>query len=68
MNTLIADIGGTNARFALHDGTTYTPPVKLALDGFTNIAAAIAAYLGDRPPPRPRCWPSPARCRTTRCG
>jgi glucokinase len=51
MTTLIADIGGTNARFALHDGTAHTPPVKLALDGFTSIAAAIAAWLGDRPPP-----------------
>jgi glucokinase len=51
MTILIADIGGTNARFALYDGATHTPPVKLALDGFTGIAAAIAAYLGDRPPP-----------------
>jgi glucokinase len=51
MSTLIADIGGTNARFALHDGSIHTPPVAFALDGFTGIAAAIAAYLGDRPPP-----------------
>lgn len=51
MTTLLADIGGTNARFALLEGEAWTPPVNLALDGFTGIAAAIAAFLGDRPPP-----------------
>ena len=51
MTTLLADIGGTNARFALLDGGALTPPVNLPLDGFTGIAAAIAAYLGDRTPP-----------------
>jgi len=51
MTTLLADIGGTNARFALLDGGTLTPPVHVPLDGFTGIAAAIAAYLADRPLP-----------------
>jgi len=51
MSTLIADIGGTNGRFALLDGAAYTPPVSLPLSGFTGIAAAIAHVLGDRPPP-----------------
>jgi glucokinase len=52
MSTLLADIGGTNARFSLLDGGTYTPPVNLPLAGFTGIAAAIASFLGDGPPPR----------------
>ena len=47
MTTLLADIGGTNARFALLDGAAYSPPVQAALAGFTGIAAAIAAYLGE---------------------
>ena len=47
---LIADIGGTNARFALFDGAAYGPPVKLRLDSVTGIAAAIAAFLGDAEP------------------
>ena len=49
---LIADIGGTNARFALFDGAAYGPPARLRLDSVTGIAAAIAAYLGDAEPPR----------------
>ncbi|MDO9708741.1 glucokinase [Paracraurococcus lichenis] len=51
MSTLLADIGGTNARFALLEGEGWTPPLHLPLSGFTGIAAAIAAFLGDRPPP-----------------
>jgi glucokinase len=51
MNTLIADIGGTNARFALFDGQTYTPPLRLALDEVGSIAEAAAGYLADRPRP-----------------
>ena len=51
MTTLLADIGGTNARFALFDGATHTPPVNFPLAGFTGIAAAIAAFLGGRPAP-----------------
>ena len=59
---LIADIGGTNARFALFDGAAYGPPVKLPLAGFTGIAAAIAAFLGGRTGRRaPRSSRSPAR-------
>ncbi|MBK1661098.1 glucokinase [Paracraurococcus ruber] len=51
MTTLLADIGGTNARFALLDGEAHTPPVNLPLSGFTGIAAAIASFLADRPAP-----------------
>ena len=53
MTTLLADIGGTNARFALThaDGRGHSPPESVRLDGFPDIAAAIAAYLGDGPPP-----------------
>lgn len=51
MTTLLADIGGTNARFALLDGDTTTPPVTLPLDGFPGIAAAVAAFLGTGPRP-----------------
>ena len=52
MTTLLADIGGTNARFALAEGDAHTPPVSVRLDAFPGIAAAIAAYLGDAAPPR----------------
>ena len=54
MTTLLADIGGTNARFALTqaDGRGHSPPESVRLDGFPDIAAAIADYLGDGPPPR----------------
>ena len=51
MNTLIADIGGTNARFALFDGQAYTPPLRQALDEVGSIAEAAAGYLADRPRP-----------------
>ncbi|MCB4820136.1 glucokinase [Roseicella aerolata] len=51
MTMLLADIGGTNARFALLEGESYTPPVNLPLSGFTGIIAAIADFLGGRPPP-----------------
>lgn len=43
---LLADIGGTNARFTLLRGGTTTPLVAVRLDGFTGIEAAIAHYLG----------------------
>ncbi|RAI59593.1 glucokinase [Roseicella frigidaeris] len=51
MHTLIADIGGTNARFALFDGRTYSPPFRLALDTVGSIAEAAAGYLATRPQP-----------------
>ena len=49
---LIADIGGTNARFALLDEAGHGTPHSVPLAGFTGIAAAIAAFLAgqDRTP------------------
>ena len=49
---LIADIGGTNARFALLDEAGHGIPHSVPLAGFTGIAAAIAAFLArqDRTP------------------
>jgi glucokinase len=51
---LIADIGGTNARFALLDedegGIGVLDRVKL--DDFTDISGAISAFLGRRAPGR----------------
>ncbi|MDB5373022.1 MAG: Glucokinase [Belnapia sp.] len=60
MTTLIADIGGTNARFALWDagweagadGQAHTPPVRVQLDDVAGIAEAIEGYLAGRPRPR----------------
>jgi len=52
---LLADIGGTNARFALLQGETHGPLHRVRLDGFTGIAAAIASFLtaqGMTSPPR----------------
>jgi len=43
---LLADIGGTNARFTLLRGGATTPLVAMRLDDFTSIEAAIAHYLG----------------------
>ena len=43
---LLADIGGTNARFTLLRHGVTTPLHALALDRFTSIEAAIAHYLG----------------------
>jgi glucokinase len=43
---LLADIGGTNARFTLLRGGATTPLVAMRLDDFTSIEAAIARYLG----------------------
>lgn len=48
---LLADIGGTNARFAFTDGAGHTPPVSLPLAGFTGVAPMVAAVLAGRPPP-----------------
>ncbi|SDD18704.1 glucokinase [Belnapia rosea] len=52
MTTLLADIGGTNARFALLDGHEPGPATSLALDDFPGIAEAIAAFLDDVPRPQ----------------
>lgn len=45
MPILIADIGGTNARFALIEGGSAGPAHHVPLDAFTGIAPAIAAFL-----------------------
>ncbi len=50
---LIADIGGTNARFALLEGETRGPLHRVKLDGFTGIAAAIASFLSAQGAARP---------------
>lgn len=42
---LIADIGGTNARFALYRGTTLWDPMVLPCADFPSPAAAAAHYL-----------------------
>ena len=51
MTTLLADIGGTNARFALSEGEVPTDPASVALDGFPGILEAIAHFLGGAAPP-----------------
>ena len=45
MRALLADIGGTNARFALLDGETLTPPLILSVSGFATVDAAVSAAL-----------------------
>lgn len=56
MPTLLADIGGTNVRFALlrPGALEPDPPERLALDAFPGIAAAIESWLAAQPGPRPR--------------
>lgn len=53
---LIADIGGTNARFALQTGAGEPRSVRvLQAADFPNLKDAAAAYLADiKPPSRPR--------------
>lgn len=43
---LIADLGGTNLRFALTDGETVREETSLEGDRFTTLEDAISAYLG----------------------
>ncbi len=43
---LLADIGGTNARFTLLRGGVTAPLLAVKLDDFTGIEAAMAHYLG----------------------
>ncbi len=48
-DTLIADIGGTNARFAWADGAGgHSPPVLLAVRDHPDLVAATRAALGGR--------------------
>lgn len=42
---LLADIGGTNARVALLDGTIIGPSQRVALDAFPGIAEAMAGCM-----------------------
>jgi len=51
---LVADIGGTNARFALSDGTNTLHDVRvLSAASFPNLDEAIAAYFAGLTRPRP---------------
>ena len=56
MPVLLADIGGSNARFAvLHPGTAHPCPAeRVPLDGFADAGSAIAGWLAAQPGPRPR--------------
>jgi glucokinase len=45
LKALLADIGGTNARFALMDGTAHGPPLVLPVAGFATIEDAVATAL-----------------------
>ncbi|HMW28801.1 MAG TPA: glucokinase [Plasticicumulans sp.] len=53
---LIADIGGTNARFALSDGPGSTPRAVqvLATSAYADLAGAADAYLRHAGGPRPQ--------------
>ncbi|MGK5557705.1 glucokinase [Actinomadura kijaniata] len=52
MAWLVADIGGTNARFALVDGPGGAPRDRASLPtrGYPDLAAAVAAYLAEHAP------------------
>jgi len=47
--TLLGDIGGTNARFALLAGDTIGPISHLPVSGYRSIIEAIEGYLSSRP-------------------
>ncbi|TQF26210.1 glucokinase [Bradyrhizobium sp. UNPF46] len=49
--TLLADIGGTNARFALSADGRLGPISHMAVGDFGTFQQALAAYLGDTAPP-----------------
>ena len=54
--TLVADIGGTNARFALIQGESHVPTQEMVLSGcdFPSPVEAIEHYLAQLNAPRPR--------------
>lgn len=56
MPTLLADIGGTHARFALlaPGAIRPGPAARLHLDAFTDMAGLLAAGMAALPGPRPR--------------
>jgi glucokinase len=45
LKALLADIGGTNARFALMDGAAHGPPLVLPVAGFATVEDAVATAL-----------------------
>jgi glucokinase len=46
---LLADIGGTNARFALLAGGTVGTIAHMAVSGYGSFREALSAYLGKMP-------------------
>lgn len=50
MKALLADIGGTNARFALLAGAAPGPPLILPVAGFATVEEAVAAALAQLAP------------------
>ena len=48
MSRLLADIGGTNARFALQQGGVIGPVTVLACADYPTLQSAIRHYLADR--------------------
>lgn len=50
MKALLADIGGTNARFALLDGDTVGPPLVLQVAAHPTVEHAVAAALATLAP------------------
>ena len=54
-HTIVADIGGTNARFARLDADNRPTEVcKLPTPDFADLCAAVAAYIGEAGGPEPR--------------
>ncbi|ALK10631.1 glucokinase [Blastochloris viridis] len=51
--TLIADLGGTNARFALFGADKVGPIVRLAVADHASLPAAIASFLAKAAPAHP---------------
>jgi glucokinase len=50
LRALLADIGGTHARFALLQDETLTAPLILPVGGFATVEAAVAAALAHLAP------------------
>ena len=53
MKALLADIGGTNARFALLEDEAVTVPLVLPVGSFATVEAAVAAALAHFAPEGP---------------
>ncbi len=69
---LIADIGGTYARFALETAPgQFEHAMSLRCADHADFHAAVSAYLAAVPrriAAARRRWPSPTRSKATRCG